>query len=301
MKPILACLLILTANLSLAAAADQQPQRKLTFERDASVYLANLDGSNPKKISRGQCPELSSDGTKLAFNTVQEDGQPAHRKIAIYDCATARTAIFDDVPSDNCMEPRWSADGKQLLFAYYANNDRFTGVINADGTGFRCAQTGEEKHHTYWSATWAADGQSIFAQDMENLYRLDLSGKVLKKWPVEKIAPRGGMSGGIRLDASPDGKTLLMDVEMDEKERKGWDGPPASIWLLDLASEKATRLTPKDLYAWDCKWLDAPDSILFVSQGAREKTTSVYQMTTTKQGKDRQLLAKDARCPSAGK
>lgn len=38
------------------------------------------------------------------------------------------------------------------------------------------------------------------------------------------------MSGDIRLDASPDGKSLLMDVEMDEKARKDWDGPPPSVW-----------------------------------------------------------------------
>ena len=133
------------------------------------------------------------------------------------------------------------------------------------------------------------------------LYLLGLDGKILNKWAVEKIVPRGGMSGNVRLDASPDGRTLLMDVEMDEKERKGWDGPPPSIWTLDLTTGRSTRLTPKTLYAWDCHWLDAPGSIVFSSQGPNEKSPSIYTMTTAGQGKDRKLLIKNARTPSTSR
>jgi len=135
---------------------------------------------------------------------------------------------------------------------------------------------------------------------MESLYQLDLDAKVLKKWKVENIVPHGGMSGNVRLHVSPDGKTLLMDVEMDEKERKNWDGPPAGIWTLDLATEKTVRLTPKTLYAWDCHWLDA-DNILFVSQASGEKNQPIYRMSVTGNGKDRKQLVKDGRLPCASK
>lgn len=136
---------------------------------------------------------------------------------------------------------------------------------------------------------------------MESLYLLDLDAKVLKQWPIAKLVPRGGMSGDVRLDASLDGKYLLMDIEMDEKERKGWDGPPASIWKLDLATEKATRLTPKTLSGWDSHWLDAPDSILFVSQNPEDDMQSIYRMSTTGDGKDRKLLVKNGRSPGTSR
>ena len=298
MKKLASLALVLFATAAFAA---DSPPRKLAFERDDAVWIANLDGSVPKKIAGGQSPELSPDGTRLAFNTVQEAGQPAHRKIAIADLASGQITVFNDIPSDNCMEARWSPDGKRLLFDFYTNNERRTGLVNADGTGFRDVQASEPKYKCYWAAAWAADGQSFFAEDMENLFLLDLNAKVLKKWAVETIVPHGGMSGNVRLDASPDGKTLLMDIEMDEKERKGWEGPPAAIWTFDLATEKTTRLTPKTLYAWDCHWLDAPDSILFISQGAGEKSPSIYRMSTTGQGKDRKLLVKNARGPGTSK
>lgn len=281
---------------SYPAPAQDHPARTLTYERDDAVWIANIDGTAPQKIAAGQCPELSPDGTRLAYNTVQKAGQPAHRQIAVTELATGKTEIFKGIPGDNCMEPRWSPDGKRLLFDYYTNNERRIGLVNADGSGFRYVQESEPEHRSYWAATWAADGRSFFAEDMENLYLLDLDAKILKKWAVEKLISHGGMSGDVRMDASPDGKTLLMDVEMDEKERKGWDGPPASIWMLDLATEKATRLTPKSLYGWDCHWLDA-DNILFVSRAANEKTPSIYRMSLNGQGKDRKLLVKDARLP----
>lgn len=296
MKKIAASCLLAAACFHLALAGDP-PAGKLTFERDSTIWIANLDGSAPKKIARGQSPEFSPDGALLAYNTVQEIGQPAHRQIAIFDPATGQTTILKEIPSDNCMDARWSPDGKRLLFDYYVNNDRHIGLVNADGTGFRDVQASESKHQNYWAAAWAGDGQSFFAEDMENLYRLDLDAKVLKKWSIEKLVPHGGMSGDVRMSISPDGKTLLMDIEMDEKERKGWDGPPPAIWTLDLATEKVTRLTPKTLYAWDCNWIDV-NNILFVSQAAGEKSPSISRMSVTGGGKDRKLLVKDARLPS---
>ena len=107
------------------------------------------------------------------------------------------------------------------------------------------------------------------------------------------------MSGDTRLDVSAGGKTLLMDIAMNEEsDRKDWDGPLPAIWTLDLATEKVTRLTSRSLYAWDCRWLDA-DSILFVSQTAGEKEPSICRMSATGQGKDRKRLVKAARIPSA--
>jgi TolB protein len=275
--------------------------RRLAFERGDDVWVASIDGTDAKRIARGQSPEVSPDGTRLAYNTVQPTGQPAHRQLAITDLVSGTTTALDKIPSNNVMAARWSADGTRLLFDYYVDNERRIGVINADGSGFRGVLDRQQPHRNYWSAAWAADGQSLFAQDMESLFRFDLDGRVLKQWRIEQIVPHGGMSGDIRLDAAADGRTVLMDVEMDEKERPGWDGPPPSIWLFDLTTETSRRVTPPALYAWDCAWLDAPNSILFESQARGENTSSIYRMTIGGQGADRKLLVRNARTPSASR
>lgn len=291
MKTVLPILLSLVA----AAAIAGEPT-KLTYEKNDAVWVAGIDGSGARKIAGGQSPCLSPDGSKLAFNTVQQPGQPAHRQIAVADLAKNAITVFKDIPSENCMEPVWSPDGSKLLFYYYTDNERRIGLVNADGSGFRYVQKSEPKHAGYWAAAWAADGKSFFCEDMENLYHLDLDATVLKKWNIEKLVPKGGMSGDVRLDVSPDGKTLLMDIEMAETERKGWDGPPPAVWKMDLATEKVARVTPKSLYAWDCHWC-GPDAIVFCSQAAGEESPSIYRMSLEGNGEDRKLLVKNARLP----
>lgn len=293
MKTSLVLLVLLLTGTGLRAA---EPAR-LAYEQEDAVWMANLDGSEPKKISGGQSPELSPEGRRLAFNTVQATGQPAPRKIAIADLASGTITLLKEIPSENCLGPVWSRDGSKLLFTLYVKNEMHLGLVNADGTGFRFLEAPGAKRHDYWAPAWGPDDQSIFGEDMEWLYQLSLEGKVLKKWKVEKLFKRGGMSGDVRMQLSPDQKTLLVDLEMNEEsKRKEWDGPLPAIWTLDLATEKTTRLTPKTLYAWDGHWLGA-QSFLFSSQAAGEKEASIYRMSLD--GKERKLLVKKARLPSA--
>ncbi len=135
--------------IAAAAGAADVPQ-KLAYEQKDAVWVANIDGTGAKKISRGQAPDLSPDGTKLAFNTLQADGQPAHRQIAIADLATGKVTILKDIPSDNCMEATWSPDGTKLLFYFYVKDEMRIGTINADGTGFRYIQESQPKYVSYW-------------------------------------------------------------------------------------------------------------------------------------------------------
>jgi TolB protein len=294
----LAIILVTLLGGAFLAVADTA---KIAFERGDAVWVAKLDGSEPRKVADGQSPELSPDGRKLAFNTQQSVGQPAHRRIAVADLSTDKVTTFENVPSENCLQPRWSPDGWKLLFYLYVNNEVRIGVINADGSDFHYVEKPEPKDHGNWGAAWAADGKSFFCEDMEHLFRQGLDGKTMQKWAVAKLVPNGDMSGDTRLSVSADGKTLLMDIAMNEEsDRKDWDGPLPAIWALDLATEKAMRLTPKSVFAWDCSWLNA-DSILFVSQMAGEKESSIYRMSVTGHGKDAKRLVKNARTPSTSR
>jgi TolB protein len=123
-----------------------------------------------------------------------------------------------------------------------------------------------------------------------------LDGSVLAQWTIEKIIPNGDMSGDDRIDVSPDGKHLLLSVQMSEEHnRKDWDGPQPALWSFDLTTQKSVRLTPKKLFAWDGCWID-DTNILFLSQPAGEKAASIYRMSTD--GKNLKRLTKDARLPS---
>jgi TolB protein len=169
-------------------------------------------------------------------------------------------------------------------------------VVNSDGTNFHVLKPGVQGEVTRYSPIWARDGKSVFCEDMSNIYQIGLDGAVRAKWKINKIVPKGDMSGDGRIDVSPDGKRLLLSIDMGESSgRTDWDGPLPALWSFDLQSQKATRLTPKKLFGWDGVWLDN-DNILFLSRDAGEKEDSIYRMSTD--GKNLKLLIRNARFPS---
>jgi Tol biopolymer transport system component len=206
-------------SLFLTVAGLSGAQRKIAFERGDNVWIANLDGSDAKKVAAGSLPNISPDATRLAFNT-NEDSKTRpgpERHIAIADLASGKVTVLKDIPSDNCFGPVWSPDGK-------------------------------------------------------------------------------GMNGNDRLSVSPDGKTLLMDVDLGaEHERKNWDGPQPAVYVFDFDTEKTSRVTAKDDFVWDPYWV-TNDEFLCVIQKEHEKEPSLYRMSIS--GKNAKLLAKHARTPS---
>jgi TolB protein len=293
-------LLTLSVSLCIAfSALSHGAQRKIAYERGENILVADIDGTHPKKIAAGALPEISPDGTRLAFNTSADSKtRPGpERHIAISDVASGKVTVLKDIPSDNCFGPVWSPDGSKLAFSIMAEKEWHLGLVNSDGSGFRFVKNAELKSEAFGAPEWARDGKSIFCHDLDNLYQIDLDGNVLKKWELSKILTDASMNGGDRLTVSPDGKTLLMDVDCGaEHERKNWDGPQPAIEKFDLASEKAVRITGKDDFVWDPFWL-SNDEFLCILQKENENEPSIYRMSLD--GKTAKLLVKHARTPSA--
>src|SRR5438034_2359837 len=250
-----------------------------------------------RKIADGIFPAISPDGTRVAFNTVEKTSATSFvRHMAVVDVATGKVDVFKDVPSDNSYYPSWTADGKQVLFTTRAHEVWDLVMVNSDGTNFRVLKPGVQNEVTRYSPILARDGQSVFCEDMTNVYQIGLDGAVRTQWKIDKIVPKGDMSGDGRIDVSPDGKRLLLSIDMGEESgRKDWDGPLPALWAFDLQSQKATRLTSKKLFGWDGCWIDN-DNILFLSQAAGDKEASIYRMSTD--GKSLKRLIKGARMPS---
>ena len=292
-KKILLPILFLLFGAASSFAAPQM----IAFERNQAVWIANLDGTGEKKVADGIFPAISPDGTRVAFNTVEKTSDTSYvRHIAVIELATGKLNVFKAVPSDNSYYPSWTADGKQILFTTHPHEVWDLVVANSDGTNFHVLKPGVQNEVTRYSPIWARDGQSVFCEDMANVYQLGLDGAVRAQWKIGKIVPKGDMSGDGRIDVSPDGKRLLLSIDMGEESgRKDWDGPLPALWSFDLQSQKATRLTPKKLFGWDGVWIDN-NNILFLSKAAGEKEDSIYRMSVD--GKNLKRLIKNARFPS---
>jgi TolB protein len=293
MRKIVCIAITLTGLSATAFPAD----RHMAFERNNAVYVANLDGTNEKKIADGIFPAISPDGTRVAFNTVEKTSDTTYaRHMAMADLATGKVTVFKDLPSENSYYPSWRIDGKQILFTTRPHEVWDLVAINSDGTNFHVLKPGVQNEVSCYSPVWAHDGQSVFCQDMTNIYQIGLDGTVQTQWRISKIVPNGDMSGDGRIDVSPDGKRLLLSIDMGEESgREDWDGPLPALWAFDLQAQKATRLTPKKQFGWDGVWIDN-DNVLFLSRASDEKDDSVYRMSAD--GKNLKRLIKNARFPS---
>jgi TolB protein len=61
---------IVTISLCVAfSAVINAAQRKIAYDRGGKIFVADVDGTRSKKIAEGAWPEISPDGTRVAFNT----------------------------------------------------------------------------------------------------------------------------------------------------------------------------------------------------------------------------------------
>ena len=288
----ISALLASLARLAIAAPT-------IAFERNDAVWTVNLNGAGEKKIAAGIFPAISPDGTQVAFDTVEKSANTYSRHIAVAEVATGLTAVVTQVPSDNSYYPAWSPDGKRILFLLRQNEVWNLGTIASDGTDFHILRRGAQGRASFYSPCWAHDGKSIFCHDMINIYRIGLDGDVLARWRIERIVPNGGMSGDGRIAASPDGKRLLLSVDMGEKTlRTDWDGPPPALWVFEIETRKAMRITQPTIFGWSSCWLD-DDTILFLRQPPGEKSPSIYRMSVD--GKNLKRLVKNAHFPTVSR
>lgn len=295
MKTISLLLFVLVYFLSPAAGESQ----KIAFERDNGIWIVDLSGQSAKRLASGNLPEISPDGARVAFTTDEPSKTTPVRHIAIVEIATGKVTNLKSVPSDNSFGPVWSPDSKMLLFSVYLDKDWQLAMVNSDDTSYKIVKKTEKENQHCGAPAWASDGKSFFCHDLDSIYRIGLDGKTLHQWQIHSIVEHGDMNSNSRMVLSPDGQALLMDIDMDEDHnRENWDGPPPALWVLRLNEEKATRISDPGFFAWEPFWLNA-DEYLFMSQGEKEDTTSVYRGSLTKKGFTR--VIQNARTPSASR
>ncbi len=137
--------------------------QRIAFERDDTIWISNADGTGAKKLADGNLPDISPDGTRIAFNTNEPGTRSPVRHIAVVEIASGDLTVFKDIPSDNCFGPIWSPDGSALLFNIYMEDDWQLGFVKSDGSEFRIVKKAAAKGRSYGAPCWAANGSRFSA------------------------------------------------------------------------------------------------------------------------------------------
>ena len=224
------------------------------------VQIINSDGTGQRQLTSldsGACmPDWSPDGGKLAFNTCSGT-LPNGEKVAVnpHSGTLPRIAIVDKNGENlrfltDGYGPRWSPNGRQLLFSRTGTSPGERGaiwIVNEDGSGLRKVI---EDDSSVMEPAWFPDGNAIaFGSRREKrpaIFRTSLDGSGVVKIASDKDLPF------FFPVLSPDGKVIIVDsntAELPQNLRTMSNDPQSraavesSVLLFDLQTHKKRTLT----------------------------------------------------------
>jgi len=242
------------------------------------LFIFNAPAFRPLKIGQGEAPALSPDGGMIAycgflpgkFKTqiwiMKADGSvprqltdmagspcdpawsPTGMKIAFSADTDKSESVFvldfklrTVVPIGIGRLPRWSPDGKQLVFLRAPETSHAFASIwvsDADGKHERLVI---ETAASFPAANWSNDGQSIIymeeSKSGKGVYRVDLDGK-------NRVKLTGDDHKNLTfLSVSPDGRQLFLVEWHGEIDNQNGPHENNSLLVVDLNTQKPRWLT----------------------------------------------------------
>ncbi|MDD4836675.1 MAG: hypothetical protein PHU72_06205 [Dethiosulfovibrio sp.] len=274
----------------------------MAFSQDGAVFVAQLDGQGKTKLAEGYDPEISPDGKQVAFTAYSKEGD---RTIAVVNRETKKIKHVKTIPGKNSYGPRWSPDGSRLLLNHWddVKMDWTIGLMNLESDSFAILI----KNHTgLYSPFWSHDGFA-FAQDLENLFKIDvLANKLEESRPLSEVIGESYPSSAIHFSCSPDGERLLFDCDVEAD--KSWSslGEPliSAIFMFDMKGGKTARLTDQTICAVHPSWLPTGNGFIFsgyTPKDANKKGSPFSVYGQDLEGGTPKLLLKGGSQPSSSR
>ena len=224
---------------------------KIVFARvqgRTNVIMAmNAEGGGQVNLKvQGWTPDVSPDGLKVAYITPNED-------IGVLDLTSGKESI---VAPRFSVSPKWSPDGRKILFWSDRSGSKELWTMNADGSGAAQLTGGGGGYH---EADWSPDGTRIvFRRVLPGSGGGDL-------WMMNADGTDARLFyAGDRMDSdprwSPDGKRIAF-VRIVPKELIG--GTTSEIFVINADGSNLIRLTDHPGEDWAPRWSPDGSGIVF--------------------------------------
>ena len=217
----------------------------MTFVSDrdghAQIYVMNADGSDQRRVTNSTRldfnPIFSPDGKRIAFASRADQPSMIHEIHVINVDGTDRRRLTNE-GEDNSAQPRWSRNGKQILFVRHpivkrdykdltaeertqVRSSQELMVMSADGSNVRPLTSNATQD---CCASWARDGRIFFVSSRDgaaHVYVMNGDG----------TEPKMIANGGIvkQPEISADGRRFVYTRE---------DGGKWGLYVYDLTSEE---------------------------------------------------------------
>ena len=213
----------------------------LAYQDGDKIVATSID--TMKQISFGGAtdPAISPDGNKLAYTLSDSAG---NRSIWVADMENKSQGKLQ-VNSNNNYQAMWSPDGAAIAFNIFNSKNLWKiGIIKTDNSGY-VVLDGASKINVY-APTWKNE-KEIVGHDLTKFYTFDRTGKLIDtKLIADLIGKEFSIASSNRFFYSKEGKKLIFNAG-NADSLDGLTGPSEAVYILDLASKKVQRISPKGI------------------------------------------------------
>ncbi|MGH2554820.1 MAG: TolB family protein [Actinomycetota bacterium] len=231
---------------------------KIAFpSSDGGIYLVNSSGGGPVRLTQGEFPSFSPDGTRIAFT---RSGQ-------VYVTEADGTGISR--LTDQARAPgrlAWSPDGTRIAFVGTRDGEHGLIIVNSDGGGtprfVEEIPAGGDRSTPSWSPD---GGQILIGTDGEGFLLVDVQTGATSLLPGDPRMAEDQRDCGTLFGPaySPNGSTIAFALWRTQ----GLLGcRPDGLFLMDADGTNVRRLTDRSLSPWGPSWSPDGTRIAFFSQ-----------------------------------
>ncbi len=261
------------------SAKDWPRSGKIAFTRfppvgNASIYTTTPSGTNlAPLLARTDAqltePSWSPDGRRVAFVAMSAANVGG---IFVADAAgkhVGRLTRAESSPTNTVLDahPRWSPDGKRIVFHRYRDAGSTIYVMNANGTGLRSLGRGFEP-------AWAPDGKKIVFADKTSGDTWHIA--VMSAAGANRSQLTAGPASDNNPQWSPNGKLIVIQSTIADN---------VDIYVIRADGSGRRRLTTQPGADVDPAW--SPDGERIVYASRRFGRFDLYLMNAVGTGKRR--------------